>query len=76
MTNDFENKTNGFWAAWHYFWDELPGRLRLLGKRLWAMGGSSRENVNPCHLSCKFVPILQRSSDRWISMEIWSEVHL
>ena len=40
----------GFGWAGLYFWDELPGRLSLLGKRFRTMGGPDCEKVSLCHL--------------------------
>ena len=36
--------------ALQYFWDELLGRLPLLGKRFRAMNSSDCKKVRPCHL--------------------------
>ena len=44
------HKKMGFGRAARYFWDEFPGRLPLLGKRLRAKGGPGCKKVSPCHL--------------------------
>ena len=44
------HKRIGLGRAGLCFGDEFPGRLPLLGKRFWAMGGPSCKKVSLCHL--------------------------
>ena len=43
-------KRMGLGRAEFYFWDEFPGRLPLLGKGFWAMGGPAGKKFSQCHL--------------------------
>ena len=40
----------GFGRAGLCFWDEFPGGLPQLGKKLRAMGDPGCKKVSPCHL--------------------------